>query len=142
MDELIEYAKSFLGTPYVYGGNHKLSGIDCSGLVCELLKSVGVLKNGEDLSAQMLYDRFSQDGTWNKAQRGCIAFYGESGQKVSHVGFCISPYLMIEAGGGDSSTKTIEDAKLKGALVRMRPILYRKDFLYVIKPHYTGIGIL
>lgn len=29
--EIVDYAKQFLGTPYVYGGNDLKNGVDCSG---------------------------------------------------------------------------------------------------------------
>ena len=39
--EVLNRAKSYVGTPYKYGGNTR-SGIDCSGLVCQGFSSVGI----------------------------------------------------------------------------------------------------
>lgn len=40
--EIAAYAKQFLGTPYVWGGNSLQSGIDCSGLVQQVYKKFGL----------------------------------------------------------------------------------------------------
>lgn len=38
-DSIVEYAKSFLGTPYVWGGSEPKSGFDCSGFICYVYKA-------------------------------------------------------------------------------------------------------
>ncbi len=43
-DEVVEFAKSFIGTPYVYGGSSP-SGFDCSGFVYYVYKNFGVTLN-------------------------------------------------------------------------------------------------
>lgn len=117
-----------------------MNGIDCSGLVMELLMAAGVFPHKTDLSAQGIFDALeSKSGSgWGA---GCLAFYGESIIKIKHVGFCVDAYMMLEAGGGDSTTVTLAEAIAKNAFVRLRPIKYRKDFLCVIRPSYATIGI-
>ena len=46
-------ALSYRGTPYVWGGDDP-SGFDCSGFVLECLKSVGLLPERADLTADRL----------------------------------------------------------------------------------------
>jgi cell wall-associated NlpC family hydrolase len=140
MIHTIDYAKSFLGTHYVYGGNTKLSGLDCSGLVCEILRSAGVI-GSEDLSAQLLYNRFCVD-TSKIEKAGALAFYGKSHSQITHVGFHIDRYRIIEAGGGDSNTKSFQDALRDGACVRIRPVRYRKDYVASLMPSYASIGLV
>lgn len=41
-DSIIDLAKSYLGTPYVWGGENPESGFDCSGFVCYVFKSFGI----------------------------------------------------------------------------------------------------
>lgn len=140
----MSYAKSMLGIPYIYGGNTPLSGLDCSGLVCELLKSVGELGTMEDLSAQALFDKYHNGaGEWNRIAPGSLVFYGESVAKISHVAMILdvsgTPRI-IEAGHGTPAILTIEDAKKRGAFVRIRQMSYRKDLVAIIKPYYRGIG--
>lgn len=133
------YALSMLGTPYRYGGNCVIHGLDCSGLVCEILRAAGELKAHEDLTAQQLYDRYENTGTG--FQQGGLAFYGPSVLKVTHVAWVIDSEFMIEAGGGDSSTSTLDKANSQNAVVRIRPIKYRKDFLLTAMPAYTQLKL-
>ena len=41
VNELIEYSKQFIGTPYVYGGTDLENGVDCSGFVMSVYKNFG-----------------------------------------------------------------------------------------------------
>lgn len=40
--EVVEYAKKFVGNPYVYGGTSLTKGADCSGFVYSVYKNFGV----------------------------------------------------------------------------------------------------
>lgn len=142
MDILLKYAFSFLGVHYQWGGNNRLEGMDCSAFVNEILRSAGLVKNSEDLTAQMLYDRFERDGTVNKYQPGSLAFYGESVTKITHVALLINQYQIIESGGAGSNSKSFEDAKRLGAMVRIRHINNRSDLVAVIGPRYNTIGLI
>jgi len=142
---VITYAHSMVGTHYQYGGNNPLEGIDCSGLVTELMKAAGELDHGVDLTAQQLFDHFSKvagTDSMDKHVPGALAFYGENLSNISHVAFMITPYQIIEAGGGDRGTTDKEKAAKKNAFVRMRLLRYRKDFLVTVKPGYHRIGML
>ena len=130
--KISDYAKSFIGVPYIYGGNNPIVGMDCSGLVCECLKAVGILSSHSDFTAQGLYEHFVNIGypEFAKSDADFILFFGSSRSKISHVAIGIDDKLMIESGGGDSLTTTIEAAKKLNAFVRIRPI--RKDLIIVI----------
>lgn len=141
MDILRAYAMSFLGTPYKFGGANRLSGLDCSEFVQELLKSVGIDPPG-DQTAQALFDHFSHNGEWNRHGMGALVFFGKDARNVTHVGMMLDQYRFIEAGGGDRTTKTRQDAEDRGAMVRIRHITHRKDLVAVIKPRYQTIGVL
>src|SRR3990172_6729299 len=120
MFHLLEYAKSFIGLPYRWGGDDPIEGMDCSGLVQEILASVGMDPPG-DQTAQKLYDHFSlhgKIGVYGEELVGALAFFGPDNKHISHVAFCIDQYRMIEAGGGGSQTKTREDAAKQNAFVR------------------------
>lgn len=141
MDILRQYAMSFLGTPYKFGGANRLTGLDCSEFVQELLRSVGLDPPG-DQSAQALFDHFSVNGEWNRHGMGSLVFFGENAKKITHVAMMLDQYRIIEAGGGRSDTTTLDAAKEKGAMVRVRHLSFRKDVVAVIRPRYTTIGSL
>lgn len=131
-----EYALSFLLKPYRWAGDD-FSGIDCSGLVQEILMAAGIDPVG-DQTAQTLFNYFMdpKNGKTGEPQLGALAFYGESHMKITHVAFCMSSFLMIEAGGGGSKVNTVQDAIATNAFVRIRPILRRKDLIACILPKY------
>lgn len=125
---IIKYALAFLGKPYIWGGDDPMRGFDCSGLVQELLASVGKDPAG-DQTAHGLYLHFSANGTLiQKPEEAALAFFGTE-QRITHVALCLNDYQMIEAGGGGSSTKTVNDAIAQNAFVRIRPISNRKDLV-------------
>lgn len=133
MKAMLDYAQTFIGRPYIWGGDgtgKKNGGFDCSGFVLECLWAFGYY-NGSDTTSDGLRQ-------WCKAQKwfevtdisksglcpGALLFFGS--QKATHVAIALDDKLMIEAGGGDSSC--VSEATSKG-FVRIRPIANRKDFM-------------
>lgn len=140
MQYLIQYALSFVGQPYRWGGDDAIDGFDCSGLVQEILASVGLDPKG-DQTAQNLYNELEKNSTHGVMEAGALVFFGESVTKITHVGFCIDQWRMIEAGGGGSRTLSRADAAAQNAFVRIRPVANRKDLVAAIKPRYFVRGI-
>lgn len=138
MELLRAVALSFLNTPYRWAGDDP-TGLDCSGLVIEILKSVG-LAPPNDVTAQGLFDYFEAPGSWNKYSIGALAFYGQSVTKITHVAMLLDQHRIIEAGGGGSKVTDTASAIAVNAFVRIRPIRYRSDLVAVIKPSYYTIG--
>lgn len=135
---LVEYAMTFVGTPYRWGGDDPMTGFDCSGLVQELLASVGMDPAG-DQSAQALYNYFEGSGERNAYLAGALAFYGQSVTKITHVAMLLDQYRVIEAGGGGSATTSAEQAATQNAYVRIRPVNRRGDLIAVIRPRYPMV---
>jgi cell wall-associated NlpC family hydrolase len=123
---LTEYLKHFIGTPYIWGGNgtgKTSGGFDCSGLVLEGLWAMGMY-SGSDTTAQGLYNSLVKSGKWegadwSNAHDGDILFFGKSMSKITHVAVALGDGLMIEAGGGGSSCKSVATST---GFVRIRPI--------------------
>tara|TARA_Y100001963_G_C6726152_1_gene421538 strand:+ start:621 stop:1043 length:423 start_codon:yes stop_codon:yes gene_type:complete len=128
---MIKYAKSFIGTPYKWGGNG-VSGFDCSGFIQEVLGCVGLDPRG-DQTAQRLYDHFLKHSKGSGIAPGSLLFWGSTPEKITHVSLAIDYFYHIEAGGGNSRTTTIEVAESQGAMVRIRPLKSRKDLISAIK---------
>lgn len=128
-----EYAFKFIGVRYRFGGNSPILGLDCSGLACEVLRAFGYLGK-EDLDAQRLFDYLRSKGWQNGVGDCAFLFFGTDIDDIRHVGIQYGSKQMVEAGGGDSSTKTPEDADERMAFVRLRPMTWRKDFIAGLRP--------
>lgn len=134
LESFLLYANSFLGVEYVYGGDSRFNGMDCSGFACECLRSVGLVKHREDLSAMGLFERFKSFPRGRAP--GALLFFGKSEKEISHVAIALNEIVMIESGGGTPKTDAKEKARLIGACVRHRPIDGRGDLLASIVVRY------
>lgn len=137
---VLEYAKSFLKTPYKWGGDDPIDGLDCSGLCVEILTSAGVLAHKSDYSSGSLWDYLSRNGVIGKREPGSLSFYGKSPREITHVSFHLSRSYVIEAGGGDSSTTSRARAAEQNAFIRMRLYDYRPDYIGSIYPTYPPLA--
>ncbi len=118
---LVEAAKKYIGTAYVWGGDSKADGgLDCSGFVYNALKDSG--KNVGRTTAQ----GYRQGGTKvdkNNLQPGDLVFFGEKG-KASHVGIYAGNGQIIHSSGSSKNTKSNP-----GKGVSIASLNYRDDFL-------------
>jgi len=128
---LVDYGLKFLGTPYRWGGNSVLTGLDCSGFVQEVLASVGKDPRG-DQTAQGLFNKLLTKTNYSPKNpgRNDLLFFGSDSSCITHVAIALGPTQMLEAGGGDSTTTNIEKAGERRAMVRVRPI--RKDLIGIL----------
>lgn len=94
---LCEYAKQFLGNPYVWGGTSLTKGADCSGYVLSIFAKYGIyLPHSSRAQAQM-----GKKISLGEAKPGDLVFYAKGG-RVNHVGIYIGGGQIINA----SSPKT------------------------------------
>ena len=134
LDIALQVVQSYLGTPYKWAGDDP-SGIDCSGLAVETLKSCGKLPPGNkfDLTAQGLLDRFiSKRIPFEDRRPGCMMFFGKNVSRVWHVEFLIKHDFTIGASGGGSETKSELEAWEDNAFVKIRPLKSRGNLVAVI----------
>ena len=91
--ELVEYAKQFLGNPYVWGGTSLTKGADCSGFTLSIFKKYGV-KLSHHAATQ------ANEGTkisYSDIQPGDLVFYAESSGRIDHVAIYIGNGQVIHA---------------------------------------------
>lgn len=95
--DICQYAKEFLGNPYVWGGTSLTNGADCSGFVMSIFKKYGVSLPRNSRSQ-------ANSGTTisvSEAKPGDLIFYG-NGKSINHVAIYIGGGQVIHA----SSPKT------------------------------------
>lgn len=91
--DLVEYAREFLGNPYVWGGTSLTKGADCSGFTLSIFKNYGV-KLSHSSQAQ------SNEGTkisMEEAKPGDLIFYGNGSGSINHVAIYIGGGQVIHA---------------------------------------------
>lgn len=125
---IVSYLTSFIGVHYMWGGDNALIGFDCSGLISEGLRSVGLC--GKDrLTAQSIYDKVGKYTSTDVISEGNLLFFGKDLKNITHVAIAINNFQMLEAGGGGSTTTSEARAGEIDATVRIRPISWRKDLI-------------
>ena len=133
MNDYVDLALKFIGVHYVWGGNNPLSGLDCSGMVCECLRSFGYIGKA-DHSASSLYFHLLAAGWVHGVGRGSVLFFGPNTDNINHIAFGLNDKLMVESGGGDRNTINKKEAEKIGAYVRIRPIINRRDLVASLVP--------
>ena len=128
------FFQSALNTPYIWAGDSMTKGVDCSGFVQLALYAIGADPKG-DQTADALYRHFKSptNGRGNVLQFGTLLFFGRE-EKITHIAIALNQTSMIEAAGGGSKTKTVEDAIQQKAYVKITPIRRRSDLVAKILP--------
>lgn len=96
--DIVEYAKQFVGNPYVWGGTSLTKGADCSGFVLAVYKYFGITLPHHSGSQAQQGTKISAD----KLQPGDLIFYANSAGTINHVAMYIGGGQVIHA----SSPKT------------------------------------
>ena len=113
-------AWEYLGLPYIWGGDNP-SGFDCSGLVIEALKSVGILPRKGDWTADGLYRKFKSGEVYATVEAGDLVFWENDAGTQVHVEIIVGPGLSIGATAGWSWATKKEEALRRGAYNKVRP---------------------
>lgn len=124
-DILIKSAKSFLGKPYVWGGESDTEGgYDCSGFLYATLIKAGFKTSRKTAQGFSLLGRnvYLSDLT-----AGDLLFFGKSEASITHCAIYLGNDQMIESIGGKSNTKA---NKGKGVTISS---LYRRLDLVLVR---------
>ena len=90
--DLCQYAKEFLGNPYVWGGTSLTKGADCSGYVLSIFKKYGVSLPHSSVAQANCGETIKV----SEAQPGDLIFYG-NGKRINHVAIYIGGGQVIHA---------------------------------------------
>ncbi len=106
IDNILNEASTYLGTPYRYGGTTR-SGIDCSAFVLSVFGSAV----GMDLP-RVAADQSQEGDSVNKSElkRGDLVFFSHGRGRISHVG-------IVEEVSEDGDIKFIHAATSRGVMV-------------------------
>ncbi len=96
--DLVEYAKQFVGNPYVWGGTSLTKGADCSGFVLSVFKKYGITLSHSSRAQANEGTKIST----SELQPGDLVFYTNSKGTINHVAIYIGGGQVIHA----SSPKT------------------------------------
>ena len=105
-EEIVSYAKKFLGVPYVYGGASS-KGFDCSGFTMYVYKKFGIsMGHGAQMQSRLgkkvNADKTSSSSLKNNLQPGDLVFFldYETMDEIGHCGIYIGDGKFIHASSG------------------------------------------
>lgn len=100
-EEVVEYAKQFLGNPYVYGGNSLTKGVDCSGFTSQVYKHFGVQLQR---SSRGQYASNGYKVSKSEIKPGDLVCYGNNGV-INHVAIYAGNGQIIHANDAKTGIK-------------------------------------
>ena len=112
---LLEIAKTFLDTPYLWGGKSKL-GFDCSGFIQTVYKKVGVFfprNTSEQIKSKNLFEI-----KYSNIKPGNLLFFA-NGKVINHVAIYIGDGKIIHASGKVKIEKLEDNIKLFNNLYKI-----------------------
>ena len=106
VNDIVSYAKKFLGVPYVYGGASP-SGFDCSGFTMYVYNHFGIsMRHGAQAQAKLgttiNVDKSSKSSMLNNLKEGDLVFFldYETMDEIGHCGIYIGDGNFIHASSG------------------------------------------
>lgn len=102
-NSLVEECKTYIGTPYLYGGLTK-DGIDCSGLIFTAVRDSTGIQLPRTVNALYSFVRMIPD---DKKQKGDLVFFKTVESRISHVGIYIGKNQFIHSVSDGPNTGVI-----------------------------------
>lgn len=100
-EAVVEYAKQFLGNPYVYGGNSLTNGVDCSGFTSQVYKQFGI---NLQRSSRAQYSGNGYKVSKADIKPGDLVFYGYNGY-IDHVAIYAGASQIVHANSPKTGIK-------------------------------------
>jgi cell wall-associated NlpC family hydrolase len=123
--KVIQVARSYIGTPYRYGGTSR-KGMDCSGLLCTTFQAVNItLPRPSYQQAE-----YGQEVRLRDVRPGDLVFFSEkkSSNRVSHAG-------MVTAVNGPENVTFIHASTSRGVIEdNLYKEYYQKIFVKAVRP--------
>ena len=131
----LDYISSFIGVPYKWGGDD-YSAMDCSGLVVEYLKCLGVIGELDDYNAQGIWDLLIRKRVIIPQKGDLVFFYKEHNPvlKITHVEILLNEEFSIGAMGGGPLTINEDKAIKQNAFIKVRRFKHKKNIMGYINP--------
>lgn len=128
---LVSYLQRFIGLPYRWGGDDPMEGFDCSGLVMEGLKRLGVAGSKDDLTADGLYKKFSNTKrpSGEAPALGSLLFWFDAQGRAYHVAVAVGDGSYLAAEAGTSQTTSADIAARQNAFVCERALSNRPGYI-------------
>lgn len=132
-DDIIAYARTWMGTPYIYGGYNRLIGLDCSQFVIEVYKQFRLFPDGKDETSGQLFVRYAMNKTELPHQAGLV-FWRNAIGRVCHTGIITGEtwrrngrmwerdVSVIEASGPGPACTTVKAAIKARAYIKERSL--------------------
>lgn len=128
-------ASDLMDLPYRWGGNDPMEGFDCSGLIIEILQSVGLFPRDKDTTAHGLSLLYPETDI---LEPGVLVFYDWNGDnRMDHVEMIVSidsdgGLYTIGASDGGEKTVNLINAQIHNAYVKIRPL--RDGYIKAVNP--------
>ena len=125
-ESIIQVAKKYLGTPYKFGGNDLITGIDCSGYVKKVFSRFNV---NLPRTARDIYYRSGESVKKSELDTGDLVFFTTYAKFPSHVGIYIGNDEFIHA----------SSASRKVTIDSINKQYYRKRYIGAKRVQLSGL---